>query len=172
LIRGKGVDLLLHALARVREPWDLVLAGDGNARDRLQRLSSRLGLSDRVRFPGFLASGDLPALYRQARIVAVPSRWPEPFGMVGLEAMHRGRPVAAFSVGGTPDWCLDGETGLLAPDRDVDGLAQRIGRLLRDDGLAVRLGARARQVARDRFPFDGYVDRLESVLAGRDPRTA
>ena len=170
LIRGKGVDLLLQALARVREPWDLVLAGDGNARDRLQRLSSRLGLSDRVRFPGFLASGDLPAWYRQARIVAVPSRWPEPFGMVGLEAMHRGRPVAAFSVGGIPDWCLDGETGLLAPDRDVDGLADRIGQLLRDDGLAARLGARARRVARERFPFEGYVARLESVLAGRDPQ--
>jgi glycosyltransferase involved in cell wall biosynthesis len=166
VIRGKGVDLLLQALARVEAPWDLDIVGDGNARSGLEAIARDLGLADRVRFHGFVASEGLAPLYDAARIVAVPSRWPEPFGMVGLEAMHRGRPVVAFAVGGIPDWCLDGETGLLAPDRDVPALADRIGRLLRDDGLAGRLGARARVVASERFGFEGYLDRLASLLAG------
>ncbi len=166
VIRGKGVDLLLQALARVDGPWDLDVVGDGNARPGLEAMVRDLGLGDRVRFHGFVASEGLAPLYDAARIVAVPSRWPEPFGMVGLEAMHRGRPVVAFAVGGIPDWCLDGETGLLAPDRDVPALADRIGRLLRDDGLAGRLGARAREVASERFGFEGYLDRLASLLAG------
>lgn len=166
LIRGKGVDLLLQSLARVQAAWELVLVGDGNARAGLEDLARELGLTDRVRFAGYVPSAELSALYDEARIVAVPSRWPEPFGMVGLEAMHRGRPVVGFAVGGIPDWCLDGQTGLLAPDRDVPALAERIGRLLRDDELAARLGARALRVASERFSFEGYLDRLENLLAG------
>lgn len=167
LIRGKGVDLLLRALARVPGPWDLVLVGEGNARGRLEALARDLGLSDRCRFTGWVPPSELDALYDGARLVVVPSRWPEPFGMVGLEAMHRGRPVVAFAAGGIPDWCTDGVTGLVAPDRDVPGLAERIARVLADDALAARLGARAAEAARDDFPFDGYLDRLESLLAGR-----
>ena len=166
MIRGKGIDLLLDALARVAPPWSLDIVGDGNARPGLEAMAREAGLADRVRFHGFVASEGLAPLYDAARIVAVPSRWPEPFGMVGLEAMHRGRPVVAFDVGGIPDWCQDGETGLLAPDRDVPALADRIGRLLRDDALANRLGTRARQVASERFSFEGYLDRLATLLAG------
>ena len=166
LIRGKGVDLLLRALNLVKANWVLDIAGDGNARDALESLVLDMGIGDRVHFHGFVPSGELAPLYDAARFVAVPSRWPEPFGMVGLEAMHRGRPVVAFAVGGIPDWCMDKETGLLAPDRDVPALADRIDRLLRDDELAVRLGARAHEVANNRFSFEGYLDQLASLLAG------
>lgn len=54
---------------------------------------------------------DLGALYRAATVVAVPSRWPEPCGMVGLQAMHHARPVVDFDVGGIRDWLDDGRNG-------------------------------------------------------------
>jgi glycosyltransferase involved in cell wall biosynthesis len=166
ILRGKGLDLLMRALARVKVPFELVVAGGGGGEASARELSSSLGLSDRVNFLGFLAAGELPEVYRSARVVAVPSRWPEPFGMVGLEAMHHGRPVVAFEVGGIPDWLQDGVTGLSVADRDIDAMARALERVLVDDALAARLGRQAWENVRTRFNHGKYLDRLEALLAG------
>jgi glycosyltransferase involved in cell wall biosynthesis len=91
--------------------------------------------------------------------------------MIGLEAMHHGRPVVAFRVGGIPDWLEDHVTGLLVPEQDVDGLARSVEQLLMDTELAERLGRKAYERVRDRFSFDEYVTKLESHLRG-DPLPA
>lgn len=164
VIRGKGVDLLLRALAMVPPPWKAEIVGTGNALPAMKALCVRLGIQERVEFHGWMDHGELPAVYARARAVAVPSRWPEPFGMVGLDAMRHGRAVAAFAVGGIPDWLSDAETGILAPQQDVCAFAEALGRLLHEAGLAERLGGAGVERARKHFSFEAYLDTLEQLF--------
>jgi len=166
VIHGKGVDLVLRALTNVTGIWSADIIGTGNGLEKMRSLCGELGLADRVSFHGWVDHRQLGGHYRQARVVVVPSRWPEPFGMVGIEAMRLGRPVAGFAVGGIPDWLADGETGLLAREQDVPAFAAALTRLLYEPGLAERMGAAGRQRAEEMFSFPHYIDRLERILGG------
>ena len=164
LIAGKGVDLLLRALARLAHPFSLQVAGVGNALDALRALSRDLGLDDRVTFLEWTPPERLAELYRRARVVVVPSRWPEPFGMVGVEAMRAARPVVAFAAGGIPDWLDDGVTGRLAPVGDVARLAEALDELLGDLDLCRRMGWAGLERADAEFSPDTTADALEEIL--------
>jgi glycosyltransferase involved in cell wall biosynthesis len=166
LVRGKGVDLLLRALQRLSCDFAATIVGTGNAQDGLKALCRRLGLARRVRFAGWVDHQALGEFYLRAKVVAVPSRWPEPFGMVGLEAMGHGRPVVGFAVGGIPDWLEHGTTGLLVPERDIASLAGAIERVLSDTAFARTLGENARTHARERYSFSRYLDLVETLLSG------
>lgn len=166
LIRGKGVDLLLHALRKLRCDFEAMLIGTGNAQSRLQTLCARLDLSQKVRFVGWIDHEEISTYYVAARFLVVPSRWPEPFGMIGQEAMHHGRPVVAFDVGGISDWLEHNMTGLLVPEQDVSALADAMERLLRDDDLATTMGRNAYELVRRRYVFDRYIEQLELHLLG------
>jgi glycosyltransferase involved in cell wall biosynthesis len=164
LVRGKGVDLLLHALAGLERPFRARILGDGNARNELEALGEFLRLDGKVAFEGWVPHERLGEAYAWARVVAVPSRWPEPFGMVGVEAMGHGRAVVGFDSGGIQDWLADGVTGILVPPRDVTALAVALETVLGDDALASRLGHNGFARARGPFAFDTLVDRLETAL--------
>ncbi|MDK2972923.1 MAG: hypothetical protein PWP23_2678 [Candidatus Sumerlaeota bacterium] len=166
LIRGKGVDLLLRALALLDVPFTATIVGDGNARAGLEALAGKLGLDGRVTFAGWVDNRAIGAHYAAARVLAVPARWPEPFGMIGLEAMRHGRPVVAFRAGGIEDWLADGETGVLVGEQDVPAYARALALLLGDHALAVRMGEAARERVRSLYNFDDYLKRLEGLLAG------
>lgn len=164
LVRGKGVDLLLEAVAGLPGPWELDVVGEGNARPALERQARSLGIGDRVLFTGWIAPDALRDVYHRSNLVAVPSRWPEPFGMIGLEAMRAGRPVVGFAAGGIPDWLEDGMTGLLVEPGDVAGMRRAIGSLLQDRDRARQLGRLALRVSEEIFSFDRMLDSLEAVL--------
>lgn len=97
-------------------------------------------------------------------VVVVPSVWPEPFGLVGLEAMTCSKPVVAFDTGGISDWLKDGCNGYLVPVKRADLLAERIDSLLRDHHLAVKMGAEGLRIATDRFSKERHFQRLLSVF--------
>jgi glycosyltransferase involved in cell wall biosynthesis len=78
--------------------------------------------------------------------------------------MHHARPVVAFRTGGIPDWLEDGENGFLLEERDCDGFALALTRLLDDRQLAGSLGLNGWQRVRDRFSFEIYLDRLLELL--------
>ncbi len=160
----KGLRYLIRAMALVRRPARLIVAGDGYEMPRIRVLSEELGLSDRVEYAGILGREEVDRLYRRATVLVVPSVWPEPWGMVGPEAMASGLPVVAFRVGGIPEWLSDGQTGFLVEPKDVEGLSARIEQLLADPSLARRLGVNGRVVAMDRFTIAGHVDGLEAVF--------
>lgn len=166
VIRGKGVDLLLQALARVEPPWQADILGTGNHLDFCRQLAIKLGIGERVHFAGWVPHGDLEAHYARAAIAVVPSRWPEPFGMVGIEAMARGRPVVAFAVGGIPDWLTHEVSGLLVPEADTAAMAEAIQGLLRQPERAQALGRRAAQVVAERFRHEVYLEHMISILEG------
>lgn len=164
LIRGKGVDLLLDAVAKLTVPYHLTIAGDGNAREGLEQHAAELGIQDSVDFAGWVPREKLDALYDKCRILAVPSRWAEPFGMIGLEAMHRARPVVGFAVGGIPDWLENGVNGNTVPERDVQAFADALTSLLGDITLARTMGEQGRARLETDFSFSRYLDELGSVL--------
>jgi glycosyltransferase involved in cell wall biosynthesis len=164
LIRGKGVDLLLRALAEVPGHWHATVVGTGNHLAACKALAVKLDIAHRVTFTGWVDHAALDDYYARAAVTAVPSRWPEPFGMVGIEAMARGRPVVGFAVGGIPDWLEHGVTGLLAREADTSALAQNLSRLLADPDLAAMLGSRAATRVRERYRPDTCLDQLTAVL--------
>lgn len=164
LIRGKGVDLLLDALARLDAPFEAEIVGDGNAREALEAKARSLGLGGAARFLGWVPNHELGAHYARARVLAVPARWPEPFGMIGLEAMHAARPVVAFATGGIPDWLEDGATGFAVPEQDTVAFAEALARLLADRDLAERLGRAGWERAQSEFSFERYLDNLALYL--------
>jgi glycosyltransferase involved in cell wall biosynthesis len=164
VIRGKGVDLLLEALARVPGDWHATVVGAGNHLDACRALAGELRIADRVTFAGWIPHHSLESYYARAAVCVVPSRWPEPFGMVGIEAMARARPVVAFAVGGIPDWLIDGVTGILAPAADTLALGAGIAALLEDPERAAALGRAGLARVREDFRPDGYLDHLMRML--------
>lgn len=159
----KGLDVLIDALASRGDAWDrLLVAGDGWDRNRCERLARDRGIAERVEFLGHLDAADVRETFARARVVAVPSRWPEPFGIVGLEAMAVGRPVVASAVGGIPEWLDDARTGILVPPGDSTALAEAIDSLLADPARAEELGAEGRRQV-ERFSPDAHIDKLLAV---------
>lgn len=164
LIRGKGLDLLLRALAQTWTRARLLVAGEGNQRGELEALSRSLGLGARVTFAGRIAPAELPALHARARCLAMPSRYPETFGLAGIEALASGLPVIASDVGGIREWLEDGENGILVPSGDVGALTRALDRLVLDDALAAAMGRRAQATHRARFLPEHHLGRLHALL--------
>jgi glycosyltransferase involved in cell wall biosynthesis len=122
LIERKGHDLVIQALEQLPDV-DLIIAGDGPEKGRLQRLASKLGIADRVRFAGVVEHDDLPMLYSAVDgLVLASSRegWPN----VLLEALACGTPVIATRNWGTPEIVSVPEAGLLVDERTPEALAR------------------------------------------------
>jgi len=164
IIRGKGVDLLLKALTKLSVPFECLILGDGNHRSHCQRLCTRLNLTERVQFRGFIPSEELQKFYLDASVFVVPSVWPEPFGMVGPEAMRYGLPVVAFDSGGIKEWLIHGENGFLVPWMDTHSFASRIEELLRNKNLAHQMGQNGRERVNRVYSASRQVDALEQLF--------
>ena len=144
LDRQKGFDLLIDAYSRLQDrSAHLVIAGTGPLADELASQARRLGVGDRVHFPGRVTDAD--DLMRQATVFALSSRY-EGFPNVLAEAMSHGRAVVAFDCpSGPAEIVRDGHDGLLVPGSDSDAMATALDRLLSDAGLRDRLGSAARR---------------------------
>ncbi|HVZ72978.1 MAG TPA: glycosyltransferase family 4 protein [Polyangia bacterium] len=172
---GKGIDVLLQALALMKEPANVDVVGDGPQRLRFRNLARRLGLASRVTFHGWASSTRLDTHYREATALVFPSRAPETFGLVGIEAMSYGLPVVASDVGGVREWLRPDETGLLVPPSDAAALARACDRVLASPELARRLGGRGRAEHQTRFLTRHHVSRLLDVfeqVAGAERKAA
>jgi glycosyltransferase involved in cell wall biosynthesis len=123
----------------------------------------------RAEFTGWLGSAEKLELLRQSDLLAVPSLWPEPFGLVGIEAGCVGLPAVGFAVGGIPDWLIPGYSGELAPadPPTVEGLAEAIVRALSDPTGHAKLSRGAWEVAR-RFTLASHLAKLEPILCGEE----
>jgi len=125
LVRQKGVDVAIKALAKLRpqEDTSLVIAGDGPERPNLQRLAQSLELGDKVHFLGRTEGDAKTYLLQNSRSLVVPSRDWEAFGLVVLESYAAGRPVIASRLPGMADLIETGVTGWLVTPGSVEELA-------------------------------------------------
>jgi glycosyltransferase involved in cell wall biosynthesis len=168
MTRLKGGDMLVRAIAtasaRLGTPIHLTMLGDGPERAAWERLASHLNVT--ATFTGWLSGDERWRWIQRATLLAVPSVWPEPFGLVGLEAARLGVPAIAFDVGGIREWLTPGENGYLVagdpprPSAFADGLVTA----LRDPGTLREMGERAPATVR-RLSLDRHLDRLEDILA-------
>lgn len=162
LIRGKGVDLLLPALAALRVPWHATVAGDGNDRAMLEELAGSLGIADRVRFTGWL--NDPGSCFDRCDAAVFPSRWQEPFGLSGAEALAHGVPVVAFDTGGVREWLDDGVSGFVVPERDSGAMAAKLEQLWNEPGLRKQMGLAGAQRMRERFSPECFRMSFEHLI--------
>lgn len=160
LNKEKGFHELIDALSRIRTPLHLVIGGDGHERDALEKRARTTPGPHRITFTGWLSEAEHGGWLARAALVAVPSMWPEPFGIVGLEAMDAAKPVVAFASGGIPEWLTDGETGKLVPAGDVLAFARALESLLQDAHERERMGEAGARVARERFSLVSHIERL------------
>lgn len=163
MVRSKGVGILIRAARDV--DGEFVLCGDGREVEGLRALAGSLGLGDRVRFTGWLDGGDLAAELADASVVVMPSLWPEPFGLVGIEALAAGRPVVASATGGVLDWLQDGVGGLAVPPGDPALLAQALDEMLADTGRQQEMGQAGKRFVEQRFTADRHVERLVEIYS-------
>jgi glycosyltransferase involved in cell wall biosynthesis len=159
VVPTKGVGVLIRAAREVPDA-EFVICGDGWDLDRMRKLARRLRVEDRVTFKGWLSAEELAQELADASIVAVPSLWPEPFGLVGIEAFAAGRPVLASSTGGITDWLEDGVSGQTVNPGDVGALATALEDLLADPDRQQVMGAAGRERVSARFSPERHVEVL------------
>ena len=131
LVCDKGVDLLIEALSILRESGTetrLTVVGDGPDRSRLEKQVAELALQSSVEFVGSVNSLQLAEILNHHRILVVPSRWPEPFGIVALEGIGCGCAVVGSDQGGLPE--AIGQCGVTFPNNDVRLLANALSQLI------------------------------------------
>ena len=153
-------------MTKTQQKVQLLVAGTGKQKDIYENLCTRFELSSRVTFLGKQSENQLAKLYERVTAVAYPSRSPETFGLVGIEAMSYGTPVIASAVGGVGEWLKDGENGIAVPAGDDDSLARAIDRLVSDPTLASSMGERGRRLYEARFRPERHVDSLHALFSG------
>ena len=172
LERSKGVSIALRSSAMASQMLGtkvrLVVGGEGSRAGELRRQAATLTAASSslaIDFPGWLTDDARAAALREADLLLVPSLWPEPFGLVGVEAATAGLPSIAFDVGGIRDWLSDGVNGRLVGlggDR-VRRFAGAIVSTLSDCAALQRMKEDAVQLAQ-RFTMATHVAALEPIL--------
>lgn len=171
LVERKGVPYLLEAMAQIKKRIPdarLAIIGTGPDKAALERLSMDLNVN--AQFLGGLSDSEMREWLSRARIFAGPSITgsdgdAEGLGMVFAEAQATGLPVVSCRHGGVPEVVRDGETGLLAPERDSRALASHIERFLQDDVFWQECSHRAEHWIEDRFDLIKQTEELEQIYS-------
>jgi glycosyltransferase involved in cell wall biosynthesis len=170
----KGGDLLIRAAAGASDHLGrsiaLTMVGDGPSRAEWEALARRLGVA--ATFTGWLDGDARFDHVRRADLLAVPSTWPEPFGLTGLEAAAHGVPAVAFDVGGVREWLRPGTNGFVADANPptASALAAVLVDAFRDRARLAAMRPRALAVARE-MSLTRHLDRLEALFDETDPLT-
>jgi len=168
LEKAKGFDYLLRATRELRSRGiniEVELIGDGKERDSLEALASKLGITDRLRFRGWLPPDQVRNIMKQTTILVHPS--------VGLgdavptvikESMALGTPVVASNVAGVPELLDGGRCGMLVPPNNVEALADAIKTLLANAAMRRTYADAARKYAEEQFDLWRNGRRLANIL--------
>lgn len=172
-VKGKGLEVLIAALAQVEGDWQLTAIAAGPRLAVAQALARRHGLTARIAFIEWLPQARLAEHYRAADLFVLPSVWDDPGPLVGIEALSFATPVLAFAVGGIVDYVRDGVTGLLTREVSVASLAAGVRRALALAAELEGLGEAGRILVAHQHTRAGHVARLhalyESLIARRLP---
>lgn len=164
LVRSKGLDILLRALASTLHTSALYIVGRGRQEHMFRELARTLELDGRVTFLGQVSGEELSRLYDRATCLVLPARQPESFGLVGPEAMSHGTPVIATNIGGAVSWLENGKTGIAVPPNNVQALAKAMDRIADDLSLRKMMGENARRSYQERFMPERHIQALMGLF--------
>ena len=162
LIRGKGADLLLDALQNLSIPWHATIVGDGNDKTMLENMAKSLGLFDRITFTGWVNAPE--TYFASCDVTVFPSRWQEPFGLSGAEALAHGVPVVAFDIGGVREWLDDGVSGFVVPEKDVHAMAGKLEMLYNSPDLRDTMGVAGMEQMRSKFSKEHFIAAMQQII--------
>jgi len=162
-VNRKRFDLIIRALANLPETVHAWLIGDGELLDDMKALAEELGVARRAHFLGWQHD---PAPFLKAADILVCPTEDEPLGNVVLEGWNAGLPVVATASQG-PSWLVeDGETGLLSPCGDAEGLVASIRKLLSSGDLQEKLVRGGGAYLAEHYSEDGVVRAYDNRLTG------
>ncbi len=172
LIPKKEPQTSIRAFARVAERFSEVrlrIGGDGSQLAACQELAQTLGIADKVEFAGPISVQQVQEWFATAfafvqHSVTAPSGDTEGTPVVILEASAAGLPVIATRHAGIPDVIIEGETGFLVEEHDLDGFAEAMGRLAADVALAQKMGAANKQNIRIHFTMERHLEVLNALI--------
>lgn len=169
LLRGKGLDIALRAMPSLPQSLELYVAGRGKQETEFKALCRKLKIENRVKFLGFMEQEKMEKLYSESLCLLMPSRVPETFGLSGLEAMSRSKPVIASNVGGIGEWLKDGENGIMLNSLTAEDLTRAMLTLYKNPVLAEQMGRNGQEKYLKRFqpanhitPLAGYFTEIIS----------
>ncbi|WP_392532478.1 glycosyltransferase family 4 protein [Nostoc sp. C117] len=165
IVSDKGLEWLIKTLIHTDPQIKLDIAGEGWERPRLEKLANTLKLNNRITWHGWCDRHQINQLYQQCFAVIFPSVWPEPAGLVTLEAYARYRPVIGSAVGGIPEHLRDGETGILVPGNDIQKMADAINDLSKDYQKSRHMGEQGHALLMKEFTMDTHVKNLQKIYA-------
>jgi glycosyltransferase involved in cell wall biosynthesis len=168
----KGVEYSLRAFNEVVSIYPnlrYVIVGDGPLKDKMERLSLELGLGEKVSFVGSKSPREIRELLCESDVfvqhsVESSNGWVEGFGVTIAEASAMNLPVVVTSCGGITDQVIDGVTGYIVPQRDVNAMADRMKRLVEDIDLRSKMGRAGRTRMVKNFDTKKQIQKLEMVL--------
>lgn len=163
IVPYKGVEWLIKALAQTEKSIHLDIAGDGWSQPTMEKLAGQMGLQDRTTWHGWCNSKKLESLYRQCFAVVFPSLWPEPAGLVTLEAYSHYRPIIASAVGAIPEHVKDGKTGILVSPHNIPQLAAAINQLALNYPQTRLMGEMGNAWFQEDFTMDVHFQRLAAI---------
>lgn|GEM_PF-2109533 len=163
LAKEKGVIHFIHMLKLLSVNFKAFIIGDGPQRDECENLVNIIGLDGKVGFTGFLNREEIKRYFSKASVVVIPSLWPEPFCLVGLEAMSCGRPVVAYNVGGISSWLKDCYNGYLVDRGNIPALANKVEDIIKNKELAEEMSKNGRELFEEKYSKRTHLKNLLSV---------
>lgn len=162
LSEQKNFALLLEALAKLEAAsWCLLLVGEGEQREMLERRASELGVAERIRFLG--RRSDVPLIMQASDMLVMSSSW-EGFPYVIVEALASGLPIVATDVGGVREGVIDGVTGRLVKPGDAVQLAHAMDALIADRSARASMAEGGRKLFGERFQDDSMLRRIDEQI--------
>jgi glycosyltransferase involved in cell wall biosynthesis len=163
IVPEKGLSWLLRAMPLLDANIHLDIAGEGWAMPQVRQLAEDLQICDRITWHGWCQKEKLEDLYRQSFAVIFPSVWPEPAGLVTLEAYARFRAVIASDVGGIPEHVHAGKTGILVEPNNAQQLAAAIADLANDFDKARAIGITGNALFKSEFTLEIHAQKLKKI---------
>ncbi|MEM9347218.1 MAG: glycosyltransferase family 4 protein [Planctomycetota bacterium] len=172
IVPWKGIEQALRAFAQVHAEHGntrFKVIGEGDQLDAMKRLASELGIDQAVRFMGALPPDRVVEAFQESDVflqhsLTHDSGWCEGFGVSIAEAASMGLPVVVTRSGGIPDQVVDGETGFLVEERDIQRMASAMLDLVDQPEKRQEMGQAGHQRMREHFDSAGQIAKLERVL--------
>jgi colanic acid/amylovoran biosynthesis glycosyltransferase len=171
LVEKKGIEYAIKAVAKVAKNYphlEYRIVGDGELRQSLESLIAEINLSEKVKILGWKTQEEVRQLYADSHIFILSSVTSaagdrEGQGLVLQEAQARGLPVLSTLHNGIPDGVLDGESGFLVPERDVDALAAKLSYLVEHPQVWAKMGQAGRTFVEKNYDINNLNNQLVEI---------